>query len=195
MADENPPVPDPTVLTTEQLLREVAQAKDLMEARIEGVEAVVAERFRGVDEKFDLVERQRLEQKKDTKDAVDAAFSAAKEAVKEQTNASDRSISKSESATKEQLTQLSTTFTTQIKAVTDSQGDLKERVQSIESIKQGVLENRTESRSQTSNTTTIIGAIIATIVLVLTLFAAARAMQEPTPIAPTPPQTVTVERG
>lgn len=83
------------------------------------------------------MERQRVEQKKDTKDAVDAALAAAKEAVKEQTTASERAIAKSENSTAEQLKQLNTTFATAIGGVTANHDDLKERVGRIEAIKQG----------------------------------------------------------
>lgn len=72
-----------------------------------------------------------------TKDAVDAALAAAKEAVKEQTTASGLSITKSETATTEQLKQLTATFTTAINAVTATINDLKEQVVRIESLKQG----------------------------------------------------------
>jgi hypothetical protein len=90
------PTPDPTILTTEQLLREVENATKLMESQIENVDAMCKQRFEQVKEQFALVEGQRVEQKRDTQDAVDAAFSASKEAVKEQTSASDRAIAKSE---------------------------------------------------------------------------------------------------
>ena len=138
MADDTTkPTPDPTVLTTEQLLREVDRVKELMTSELRGLASVIEERFGSVGTQFDLVERQRVEQKKDTKDAVDAALAAAKEAVKEQTTASGMSIAKSETATSEQLKQLNVTFTTAILGVNDKFDDLKERVGRIENIKVG----------------------------------------------------------
>jgi DNA anti-recombination protein RmuC len=131
------PVPDPTLLTTEQLLREVAALRELVESDIEGLEAIVAEKFRSVDQQLELVERQRVEQKADTKAAVDAALTAQKEAVKEQTTASDRAIAKSEASMTKQLEQLSATFAASIKSVVDSLDDMKQRVGSIEAMKQG----------------------------------------------------------
>ena len=131
------PTPDPTVLTTEQMLREVARAERLFRAEFEGYEATIEAKFTAVKVQFDLIERMRVEQKKDTKDAVDAALAAAKEAVKEQTTASGLSITKSETATAEQLKQLSTTFTTANNGITTAQNDLKTRVERIENIKQG----------------------------------------------------------
>lgn len=131
------PTPDPTVLTTEQLLREVERVKDLLMAELSGLHETVTEKFRSVDQQLSLVERQRVEQKKDTKDAVDAALTAQKEAVREQTAASERAIAKSEAATTKQIEQLTITFTTAIKGVTDLLSDTKDRVGKIESVRQG----------------------------------------------------------
>jgi len=132
------PDPDPTVLTTQALFREIGTLRELFEQRIDALEAerdratvqsahrtkvlnrerveqftaqreLLNERITALrsltDERFASAEHQRIEQKQDTKAAVDAALSAAKEAVKEQTTASGLSISKSETATREQLAQ------------------------------------------------------------------------------------------
>lgn len=123
-----PPVPDPTELTTEQMLREVKNAVDLVHSEMQGLKSTIAEQFNSVGTQFALIERQRVEQKKDTKDAVDAALAAAKEAVKEQTTASDRSITKSETAMSEQLKQLNATFTAAIGGATDKISDLQRRI-------------------------------------------------------------------
>ena len=122
------PTPDPTILTTEQLLREVASSTKLLQAEIHGLRNNIDEQFKSVQTQFMLIERQRVEQKADTEKAVQAALSAAKEAVKEQTAASDRSITKSETAMTEQLKQLNVTFTTAIGGVNDKHEDLKSRV-------------------------------------------------------------------
>ena len=157
---ENQPVPDPTILTTEQLLREIARLEKLMEASVAGLRDVVNEQFESVDVQFQLVERQRVEQKKDTKDAVDAALAAAKEAVKEQTTASGLSITKSETATSEQLKQMNATFTTAINAVSATVTDLKEQVVRIESIKQGGKEQITGLYAAIGASAVILGIIV-----------------------------------
>jgi len=171
------PVPDPTVLTTEQLDRAITSLKDVLETRLGGMEEVTDEKFISVNERFALVERQRVEQKEDTKAAVDAAFSAAKEAVREQTNASQQSIGKSENATKEQLNQLTTTFTTAIAGVQTSIDDLKERVGRIESIRQGASERKEEGRATISSSTQLVGAVIAIVVLALAVYAGLQSSQ------------------
>jgi len=158
------PRPDPTVLTTEQLMREIAALRREFEGALEAIlvrieamdkandlklqtlhdmpkrineevshlEALIDEKLRSVENSFDLVERGRVEQKVDTKAAVDAALIAQKEAVKEQTTASERAIAKSEAATTKQIDELNKTFSTLIEGVRREMGDLKERIGDVD---------------------------------------------------------------
>ena len=128
--------------------------------QFQNVEGQITRRFQDIDAHFALIERQRVEQKQDTKAAVESALAAAKEAVKEQTIASDRAITKSETATSEQLKQLSTTFTTAIAAVGGSIGEAKERITGLESIRIGGKENL-------SGVYALIGVLITIALLVL----------------------------
>jgi len=147
------PVPDPTVLTTEALQREIKGVRELLEMRVNSLQhlmdsqsanrvELVNEKFRKVSQEFELVERQRVEQKTDTKSAVDAALIAQKEAVKEQTIAQGTAIAKSEAGTAEQLKALRSEFTTSIFGVSSSLGDLKDRIVAIESMRLGSKENQ-----------------------------------------------------
>lgn len=142
------PSPDPTALTTAALHRETGVLRESIEQRFDdrdrearslarerteqftALRELLLERIEASDklteEKFTAAERQRVEQKSDTKAAVDAALTAQKEAVKEQTTASDRSIAKSETATGKQLEQQQETFTTAIDGLRRSIDDLKE---------------------------------------------------------------------
>lgn len=137
MHGETPPVPDPTILTTEALLREVARVKELVDAMLDGIGHVIDEKFSSVDRQLALVEQQRVEQKQDTKAAVDAALTAQKEAVKEQTTASERAIAKSEAATTKSIEQLGSTFTTAFDGQRRDIDDLKERITGVEQQKKG----------------------------------------------------------
>lgn len=76
---------DPTALTTDALMREVEILNRAMDLR-----------FAFYDRLLEAADKQRLEQKLDTKAAVDAALAAAKEAVREQTISTEKAISKSE---------------------------------------------------------------------------------------------------
>jgi hypothetical protein len=169
MPDERPPVPDPTVLTTEQLLREITTLKELMNVTLGGYEAVCLEKFASVKDQLGHFERQRIEQKKDTKDAVDAALAAAKEAVKEQTIASQLSIGKSEGSTKEQLGQLSTTFTTAQRASSDALAGLTTRVERIENARTALAEQKTDTRAGTGTLIAVGALVIGLLSFVMTL--------------------------
>lgn len=149
------PIADPSALTTAALLREVELVKDMLDAearvrqseqeahakqtdiQLSGLGDIMEEKFNSVYEKFTMVEKQRVEQKVDTKDAVDAALIAQKEAVKEQTIASEKGSIKSETAASEQAKQSDATFQAAISGLNVIIGDIKDRVISMESNKQG----------------------------------------------------------
>jgi hypothetical protein len=165
------PVPDPTALTTENLRREILGLRELLESKSAGDLALVLEKFLKVEQQFELVERQRVEQKKDTKDAVDAALTAQKEAVKEQTTASERAIAKSETGTNKQLEQLAENFRTENSGLRVTIDDLKDRVRGIEANKQGASEVRVERTSNVMQVTAVIGMVIFFLGFVVALVA------------------------
>lgn len=134
--------PDPTVLTTEQLLREITTLKDLFESEFLANRQLCDEKFRSVDRQLELVEKQRVEQKLDTQAAVQAALTAQKEAVREQTTAFALATDKSEAGTAKQLEQLGTTFKSEVSGVTRELSDLKDRVGKIENVKLGGQESK-----------------------------------------------------
>jgi hypothetical protein len=146
--DDRRPVPDPTVLTTQALYREVSALQELIEQRIEGATAVIDQQFYKVEQQFELVERQRVEQKKDTKDAVDAALTAQKEAVREQTSASERSIAKSEAATTKQIDQLAVTFASTQSSLLARIDELKERIVEVDRKAEGVTQQRLGAKEE-----------------------------------------------
>jgi hypothetical protein len=125
------------VLTTQQLYREIEASKETTENLIDGLREILDEKFASVNRQLELVEQQRVEQKSDTKAAVDAALTAQKEAVKEQTTASERAIAKSEASTTKQLEQLTATFQTAIRATDDKVAAVSNRLTTVEAIKQG----------------------------------------------------------
>lgn len=169
--NQAPPRPDPTMLTTQQLLREISNVAELLRsenekeaAKAEGGRAAILIRIDDIqrqtdfhagvtNNRFDIIETQRVEQKQDNEKAVQAALLAAekavqaallaqKEAVREQTAASALAISKSESSTAAQQSQQYATITAELKAVTDRLGDQGNRLTTIESVKIGTQESR-----------------------------------------------------
>jgi hypothetical protein len=136
------PIPDPTILTTQQLNREISSLNVLVDLRLTALRDIVEEKFSSVGTQLNLEERQRVEQKEDTKAAIDAALTAQKEAVKEQTISSDKAIAKSETGMSELIKGIRSELLTAVKGVDTIAGDLKERVVKLESIKLGQQENR-----------------------------------------------------
>jgi len=180
------PIPDPTILTTQALYREVSALRELIEQQVrsaairsqEGRDAIKAridaaiesrdeldtEKDKRITQQFDLVERQRVEQKKDTKDAVDAALTAQKEAVREQTSASERAIQKSETATLKQLDQITLTFKADIDAARRSLDEAKERISDVDRKVETIAARQVGAKEDRSGLYATV-AIIATILL------------------------------
>lgn len=194
------PRPDPTELTTQMVMREISilddklmnaievrqreqeGIKELLEVKLVDTAQIREEKFRSIETQFALIEKQRVEQKLDTKQAVDAALIAQKEAVHEQTIASGLSIAKSETATAKQLDQLSVTMSTAIAGVTQTAietkdnfnaalGDVKDRVSKIEAVRVGIQEQRTNTKDNLQSVYIVMGIIALVVSLVGTLVA------------------------
>jgi len=129
-----------------------------IDTKIDGHIRLSYDRYEGIKREFDNIERRRIEHKADTTRAVDAAFSAAKEAVKEQAAASDKAISKSEG-----------TVSGQIKAVEGTVDDLKDRIGKIETMQQTKSDVRDDSRSNVGMIVGIIGICFAFLSLLITI--------------------------
>jgi transketolase len=147
VTDERPddgrkPVPDPTVLTTQALLREIAALKELMEARLAGLDRLF-------EEKFDTLETSRLEQKKDTQSAIDAALTAQKNAV-----------AKSEAAVGKQLEDQQKASNIAISDLRRSIDDLKERIGDVAQIVNGSVQQRVGAREDRTGLYASIGIVV-----------------------------------
>jgi hypothetical protein len=184
------PVPDPTSLTTAALHREITALQNEIKVRFEtndgeivrlnlqrleefgALKELLLSKIDGLavltNEKFEGTERQRIEQKNDTKAAVDAALTAQKEAVKEQTTASDRSIAKSETATGKQLEQQQETSATAIDGLRRSIDDLKERIQEVATIANGTVAQKVGAREDRSGLYLGIGSFVGLAIVLLT---------------------------
>ena len=160
--------------------REHEQLKVFLEAQIAALRTLVDEQLKSINVQFGLIEKQRVEQKKDTKDAVDAALIAQKEAVQEQTIASGLSIAKSEAATAKQLDQLAVTFSTAITGVTASVNDLKdtwnssimdikERIGRMESMRLGAQEQKKEVQTNMGMVYGMGGFVLVLLTILVTL--------------------------
>jgi hypothetical protein len=148
------PVPDPTLLTTEALHREVNALDDRLDTRIAGMSVLWEERFSNVDDRFEWVERQRVEQKADTRAAVDAALAAAKEAVV-----------KSEGQATAAISQLGEKFQTAFQGLQRENGVLQSRIGALEQQKVG-------GKEANANLYQVVAFILALVSLGSILFAA-----------------------
>lgn len=153
----SPPIPDPTVLTTQQLQREIMALREILEARLAGNDKISAllqeqldhkssivktevdhlrteheEKFRSIATQF--LERDiRTEQtSRDSKVAVDAALQAQKEAAGAQNESNAASISKSEAAFTKQIDQIAVIINTTTKGTDEKIEDIKTRIIQIE---------------------------------------------------------------
>ena len=155
------PVPDPTFLTTQQILHEVALCREVIETRLNAMDkanellqrasdklpriydvaASVSELQELHDQKFHSIAMQFQEQEqtsRDSKLAVDAALQAAKEAVQEHNKSSALGVAKSEAATTKQIDQIVVLINTTTGALNDKIDDLKVRLTTIEGYSKGV---------------------------------------------------------
>lgn len=150
--------PDPTLMTIDSIRREIQMLSDLFESRLAAAEELESERFARIDALMDRAEEMRREQKSDTRLAVQAALDSQKEAT-----------TKMESSTEDQLASLRDNFDTAIKSVQSSIADLKDRVTTLESLRQGMSQQRTERRQATAGTLAAVGLGIAVLAAALTL--------------------------
>lgn len=159
------PKPDPTVLTTDALRREIAGLEKLVDTKLEALEDLQIERFQSIDTLMERAEALRREQKADTNAAVAASLDAQKEA----TTKMEKSIS-------DQLASLRSNFETSLKSVQSTIDDTKERVTILESVKVGQVEQRTETRAVSSTAIAVTGAalVLLNIIIGIILFMATR---------------------
>lgn len=152
------PVPDPTLLTTQQLNREIQSLKDLFDCRLDEL----AKRI-----EVNVGTLQRLEKTVDDHQAfaVTTAIKVNQLAVELKGfqdytttagNKSDNSVSK-------QIDSLATILATTSKAIDDKITDLKDRVTRTEGRGEGTIERQATHQASFSNVTAVVGLIAAII--------------------------------
>jgi cobalamin biosynthesis Mg chelatase CobN len=161
------PVPDPTVLTTEASVRLEAMIRNLISSEITHLEVLFDQKLAEIKTQLKMLDARTAEQKKDTKDALDAALAAQKEAVASQTASSEKSITKSETATTERIKGVEAQQATSSKAMDDKISDLKDRVVAIESIKLGNTEQTANMRAGGMDTRGNMASIMSVIMAII----------------------------
>lgn len=162
MTEVKTPTPDPTVLTTDALRREIKASTDLTNAKLEalgdrlntkidGNAALSEERHNFTRRELEAGEQRRLEHKEDTRSTVDTAFQNAGAAITEsKATASDK-----------------------IKSVESTVSDLKDRVLRFETQLQTKNEGRGDSRSNIGMIVGILGTVFAFLMLAAVIIIAA----------------------
>lgn len=150
------PVPDPTSLTTSQLHSVTLSLREILEARIIGMERDIArlqgsvevcprlieervvhleslhgEKFRSIDTQFRERDVRTEQTAKDTKVAVDAALQAAEKARSASNESFAIATSKSEAATTKQIDQQGLLITTTTAGLKDQIEDIKVRLSGL----------------------------------------------------------------
>jgi hypothetical protein len=140
MADgDSRPVPDPTVLTTEQLHREIAALSELTSYRLAGQKELVEEQFRTVHVAME-----------DAKEAVGFALTAAKE-----------SQAKSEASFTKQIDQMGLLIGAATQGNSDKIDDIKDRITAIEGRTKGATDNTGALLSFSAVAISAVGVVIA----------------------------------
>jgi phage-related protein len=174
----NIPNPDPSLLTTAQLLRELTNLRELVDARIgpivnrlDAMDSSVndkvthlrelhEEKLQSIDTQFRERDVRTDQAAASTKIAVDAALQAAKEAVGEQNKSSALAIAKSETATTKQIDQLQTLIQTNSDATNDKINDIKARLDRGDGMVRGTADTHTERRLDVGSMVGIIVGIV-----------------------------------
>ena len=164
MAD--PQEPDPTTLTTEQMLREVghvaarldrqiAQAEEKADLRMTDLanrikhgQDVHDERFLSVAQQFQERDLRAELGKTAAKEALDAALASAKELVTSQATAQSLAQDKAEKAITDQIKSLREMVLTEVKALTLQITEIKERLARENGTTTGGQESIAERRAQ-----------------------------------------------
>ena len=196
-ARELRPVPDPTILTTQQLLREIASAREVIEARLDGMDKAIEllqassdrypdfvhqavgrlqelheEKFRSIEVQFKERDTRTEQTSRDSKVAVDAALSAQVKSVDAQNISNSLAISKSEAGFTKQIDQIGALIGATGKATDDKIDDIKTRLNSIE-IRANAFESRSTGKVEGISSVGVIVmgvvAAVATMVSIATL--------------------------
>ena len=182
----NLPVPDPSLLTTQQLREAILNLKELTFTRLDAMDAatdlrlesynrlphendvriqslkdVQEEKFRGIAQQFNERDVRTGQASSAADDALKAALQAAKELVGAQGEASAAAAVKSETSFTKQIDQIGTIIQTLEKALDARITELKERIDRGEGQTTGANASRSERRADSSIGVSLIAAISA----------------------------------
>ncbi len=187
------PDPDPTVLTTASLLREIENQRNLFTSQLDCVkenmtqlrlqletrQAAIAdavghlekfhgEKFKGVEQRFASLGVQIDKVAELNQKAIDAALQAAEKAVAAQNKASTESIAKSEAGTTKQIDGIGVLIATDRKNSDGKIDDLKGRVTVIEGKAVGSRDNSSLVAAVVMGVIALLGVVLSAVALMAT---------------------------
>ena len=162
-----------------EITEHVESARGAVRAEILRVEDVTFQKFCAIDTRFEERDERVTQAASEARISLDAALSAAKEAVGEQNKSNALSINKSEQTTQKQIDSLETLMQTSFGALEDKYGDLKGRLDRGEGNKSGEQQTRVV-HNQTQATLfgwiAAGGAIVTAIILAVAALAKAHGL-------------------
>ena len=123
------------------------------------------ERFSAIQQQFTERDVRGEQEKKASKEALDAALLAQKESVSQQNDANTTAATKSETSFTKQIDQIAVLIATLEKALTDRITELKERIDRGEGSTSGASETRSEYRLNVNTVLQALAVIVAAVVI------------------------------
>lgn len=184
-ARQNQRVDDPSALTIQMLLRELANLREVLVARFDGNDKIISmiqqqhdkagadaslavmslrthheEKFKSIQTQFSERDTRTEQAAGAVKIAVDAALQAQKEAVGEQNKSSALAIAKSETATTKQIDQIGITIQNTTANLNDKIDDVKTRMNVIDGRTKGGQDNKEDHRANIAIGVSVLMAMI-----------------------------------
>lgn len=192
------PVPDPTVLTTQQLLREIGSSREIVETRFEGLDKAIGllqatsdrhierhsamisdalilqaaffeEKFRSVAVQFAERDTRTEQTSRDSRVAIDAALAAQVKSVDAQNVSNSVAISKSEAAFTKQIDLIGSRIEAGGRAIDGKIDDVKTRLNTLESHTNAFESRSTGKGEGTSQIGVIAMGIVATVATMISI--------------------------
>jgi len=189
------PIPDPTILTTQQLQREISALKEIIFTRLDANDKAVEllhadvtrvptdtdkaiahlkelhnERFEGIEKQFSERDTRMTRELEHSQTALEAALLSAEKAVNKQNENFALSIAKSENSTNKQMEQMATLIHTSNGALEGKISDLKDRVTIIEGKTSGQMQAQVTHQTSNSFIIAVFVAAIAFVGFLITIF-------------------------
>lgn len=171
--DDLKPRPDPSRLTTEQLLREISNLKEKFSDELRHLQEIHNLGLESVARRLEAIATRTLEQKTDTKEALYQALQAAKDAVTLQTESFAMATAKSETGTNKQIEALALAVQRLGEQFDEKIADIKSRLDKLEATKAAEASSAVDHRASTSSNMSQVMAIAAVASILVAIILAA----------------------